>query len=219
MYHQWSGYIARSGRLVKGARRVLAEAPPIVERVAETLDSHDLDDRDTLEAIDRGFSGQFDRIGSGSGRWVYGINDSWVLKLARPTGRGAAANEAEWQWSGRTDSIHFAPVMRTPRGKGFRYIFQSRAAPFDRDVFERRIGVPFKTFTAWLTRLAYERPDMGEAPPRPDKRPAALRDLLAFAEWAGNRTALAELRDDDQWGIEERSERPVIVDYGFTEVV
>lgn len=79
-------------------------------------------------------SGHFSRVGQGSGRRVFALNDGFVLKVARNK-KGIAQNRLEWQVCQDGEPREFLAQVVAAHPAGH-WIIQERVSPLDLDQFE-----------------------------------------------------------------------------------
>lgn len=134
-------------------------------------------------------SGLYHRIGSGSGRDVYDLENGYVIKIARNK-KGIAQNKAEHQISLKSKSELLAEILTV--SNDYKYLIMIKA---ERVQFFSEIWNYFDV-----------------------KSNRQLFQLTAFRDLIGNNELLiADLIRKSSWGLVQG--RPVIVDFGFTRQV
>lgn len=131
-------------------------------------------------------NGVYPKLGSGSGRRVYDLQNGTVLKTAKNV-RGYAQNQIEYIISEMDDSEQFAKVLYI--SKDNLYLIMEKAEPiYDFSQVRNYFGVNTNRELFQLSNLSYI----------PHKYNLLISDLCRPVNWG--------LIDD----------RPVIIDYGFT---
>lgn len=133
--------------------------------------------------------GNYQYIGSGSGRRVFDLGNGYVVKVAK-NNKGIAQNEAEYHISSSDQSNIFAKTIQV--SEDFRMLIMEKADRI-RDFSEVR-----KYFNVKSNRELFQLEKIRSVLPNYD---LLLNDLYRTANWG------------------MINNRPVIIDYGFTQIV
>lgn len=128
-------------------------------------------------------------IGSGSGRQVFDLGNGYVVKMAG-NAKGIAQNKAEYQISSTSDNALFAKVLQV--SPDFQLLIMEKAAGL------QHISPVWRYFQVNSNKELLKARELREI--------ARVHHLL-----------LPDLRRHQNWG--KINERPVIIDYGFTQKV
>jgi hypothetical protein len=131
----------------------------------------------------------FKLLGRGSGRKVYDIGNGYVAKMAKNR-KGFAQNEAEYAISTRVNDDLFAKILCA--SDNFRFVIMEKAEPI------AKISYVWTYFDVKNNKQLYK--------------------LKAFKQMESELKLLVnDLGRVKNWG--KINDRPVIVDYGFTQKV
>jgi hypothetical protein len=161
------------------------------------------------------------RLGSGSSRIVYKIDDITVLKLAK-NAKGIAQNEMEHElsahgWYGDIVAEVYEVV------DDYRWIEMQWAKKMSVGDFERILGVPFSVYKDYLHNIEYAqgRRRHGGRLDIPERYEKIMREKEFFSDierMAGDYDmALGDFNRPSSYGVvrdEDGTERVVLVDYG-----
>lgn len=154
------------------------------------------------------------RISSGSGRIVYGIDDTKVLKLARNE-KGIAQNEVEGDWY-VNDIFEDIIAGVIERDENYRWIVSKRATKVTMSEFRHITGVDLKYFFRYV--LSMSTPPH-EAPHTMDKDVINKLDNLYFAQELIDLIRSTNLSTGDMDRLStygKINNKLVLVDYGLT---
>lgn len=161
------------------------------------------------------------KLGAGSARIVFKIDDNTVMKLAKNK-KGIAQNEVEADVSRIGYSIIADVLDEEPNGL---YIEMERAKKMKAADFKAATGYSFNDFKAALHYQSLRRrPSRWGMPSKPAGY-EAVDDSEFFHEVVGLMADFdmpaGDLMRPSSWGIVERggTKVPVLVDYGFTQSV
>lgn len=165
------------------------------------------------------------RLGSGSGRIVYLIDNETVLKLARNP-KGVAQNEVEG------GDYYLRKIGLFPEvydiDDNYLWIEMQRAIRAQPADFKRICGYGFNVVCAWVDYLAYDNtPPQYKAIFNSDEFNERLNDydsvFYQLQDYIGNclGNAVGDLKQSSSWGVimDNGEERLVVVDYGLNKQV
>ena len=152
-------------------------------------------------------SNQYDRIGEGSARVVYQLDDDHALKIA--TNRaGVAQNQVE---SHIAQKLHNLPITKVHYvGPMYAYLVVDFAHELDEMAFEATYGIPFKDFSNFCYEYGY-----AYAADVKKKLVAGLPKaaLSLVKSLIKHGILLGDVGEEEQWG--DLHGDSVLVDYGY----
>lgn len=156
------------------------------------------------------------KLGQGSSRAVYALNEDVVLKVATYAS-GVAQNKAEYNaYKKAADCSVITRIFY--HNQKFHWLVAERIKRQARDTDFKIYGVPHARRLLYLVQHPEEAEDFAGVQLTETfhkDRPALLQILELNDDHCG------ELSDNRQWGIVERNgqEYPVLVDYGWTDKI